>query len=135
MSALLIAATFTASPAPARAADGTGCPTLTRTWFSPGRRCNFSVKGFPVVFSGSVTKATSGLNWIRVWVSPRGYPDVVLAECRATGSLPRCGGGLPDSSTVLDLIPQSAERPSFDCNVQGSSGTEGTFYCQSGSNL
>ncbi|HEX9695106.1 MAG TPA: hypothetical protein VGB64_02185 [Actinomycetota bacterium] len=129
--ALLVAVLAAAGPGAAN--DGNGCPSgLNPTW-TGSRTCIFLTKGIPVIFRGAVTEAPAGSNSIRVWVSPRGYPEVVLAECRAAGTrYPACQGGFPDSTTRIDVFPASAEKPALDCNVQGTG--KGTFYCQSGSN-
>lgn len=119
--------------APGGAADsGAGCPA-DKIWTTARKTCEFGMKGFPITFTGAVTMASGTSNSIRVWVSPRNQPTVVLAECSRAGQpMPSCNGGIPDSSTVLDVFRQGIERPALQCNVQ-STGTQGTFYCHSGS--
>lgn len=118
------------------AADGSGgCPAPTNIAWTGGAKCNFKVKGFPITYRGDVRTAPPGSNSIRVWITPRDYPELVLFECQAGNTrYPSCSGGFPDSSTVIDVLPlpPGAEKPSLDCYVQGTG--SGTYSCHSGSN-
>lgn len=132
VSAALLISAF-APVTPGSAADGSGgCPSGNQTW-TGAAKCTFSGRGFPIVFSGTVKTAPPGNNSIRVWITPRNNPEVVLWECRKNAEqYPKCNGGFPDSSTIFDIpFPAQIEKPSFDCYVQGTG--SGTYFCHSGS--
>lgn len=129
-------------PALSPAFDGAGC---AKSWnepnsqgqylnmVSPGSgKCTFLANGTPIQFSGEASALKTNQNvQIRVWVSPAGTPQTVLAECGKTDTgWVGCGG-------EFTLLAVDARRPALvpgsnvtlQCNWTWTGNREGGAGC------
>lgn len=123
----------------AQAYDGPGCAQRWNVPNDPDRgpsgtvRCTILPAGTPIDLSGTASAATTfvGDASIRVWLSPSGSPEVVLAECTDSGDTnASCGTQLTAIVVDVRVSPfPGGTGPTLQCNMSWTGNLAGDGGC------